>query len=91
MGLENLSVRHGAECEIREVIFSNYLKEHDTNKERYKLIVRVGRVPIVTHFRSNDRSWKDRFLFVRGELVWGSHGPGGVSGHWKATSKRYFV
>ena len=41
-------------------------------------------MPIVTYLWTNDRSWKDRFLFVRGELVWGPHRPGSMFGHWKA-------
>ena len=87
MSLESLSVRHRVDCELGEVFFSYYLKEHDTDKGRFKLITRIGRAPIITCLRTNDRGWKDRFLFVRGNLVWGSHGPGGVSSHWKATSK----
>ncbi|KAL5580801.1 hypothetical protein UlMin_013243 [Ulmus minor] len=86
MSLESLSIRHGVKCEIGEVLFSYYLKEHDKDKGRYKMIARVGRAPIITCLRTNDRGWKDRFLFVRGELVWGPHGPGGASGHWRATS-----
>lgn len=75
MVLESLNVRHGVECKIGEVLFSYYLKEHDTDKGRYQLIARVGCVPIVTCLQTNDRIWKDRFLFVRGELVWGPRGP----------------
>ena len=48
MSLESLSIRHGVECKLEEVLFSYYLKEHDTDKGRYKLIAIVGRVPIVT-------------------------------------------
>ena len=81
MALESLSVRHGVECEIGEVLFSYYLKEHNTDKSRYQLIARVGRVAIVTCLGTNDRNWKERFFFVRKELVWGSRGPGGVSDH----------
>ena len=91
MALESLSVRHGVECKIREVLFSYYLKEHATNKGRYQLIARVGHVPNVIGLRTNDRNWKDMFLFVKGDLVWGSRGPGDVFGHWKTTSKKYFV
>ena len=69
MALDSLSVRNGVKYEIGEVLYSYYLKEHDTNKGRYQLIVRVGRVPIVICLRTNDRSWKDRFFFVRGDLV----------------------
>ena len=87
MSLESLIIRHGVEGELGEVLFSYYLKEHDTDKGRFKLIARVGRVPIITCLRTNDRGWKDRFLFVRGELVWGPRSPGGASAHWKATSK----
>ncbi|KAL5583527.1 hypothetical protein UlMin_015969 [Ulmus minor] len=86
MSLESISIRHGVECEIGEVLFSYYLKEHDKDKGRYKMITRVGRAPIITCLRTNDRGWKDRFLFVRGELVWGPHGPSGASDHWRATS-----
>ena len=38
MSFESLSTQHGVECEIGEVLFSYYLKEHDTDKGRYKLI-----------------------------------------------------
>ncbi len=91
MSLESFSVRHGVDYELGEVLFSYYLKKHDKDKGRFKLIARVGRVPIVTCLRTNDREWKDRFIFVREDLVWGPHGPGGVSSHWKATSKEFYV
>ena len=55
MSLESLSRRHGVDCELGEVLFSYYLKEYDVDKGRYKLIVRVGRVPIVTCLHTNDR------------------------------------
>ena len=91
MSLESLSVCHEGDCELGEVLFSYYLKEHDTNKGRFELITRIGRVAIVTCLRTNDCGWKYRFLFVRGDLVWGPLGPGGVSCHWKATNKEFFV
>ena len=56
LALESLSVRNGVECEIGEVLFSYYLKEHDTDKGRYQLTMRVGRVPIFTCLHTNDRS-----------------------------------
>ena len=77
----------GVECEIGEVLFSYYLNAHDKDKGMYKMIARVGRAPIITCLRTNDRGWKDRFLFVRGELIWGPRGPGGTSDHWRATCK----
>ena len=89
MLLESLGNRHGVDCELGEVLFSYYLKEHDVDKGRYKLIARVGRAPIVTCLCTNDRGWKDGYLFVRGDLVWGPRGPGGVPGHWKSTSKDF--
>ncbi|KAL5565346.1 hypothetical protein UlMin_028510 [Ulmus minor] len=89
MSLESLSVRNGINCELGEVLFSYYLKEHDKDKGRFKLIARVGRAPIITYLWTNDRGWKDRFIFVRGDLVWGPRGPGGISGHWKATSRDF--
>ena len=67
MALESLSVQHMVECEIGEVLFSYYLKEHDTDKRMYQLTARVGRVPIVTCLRTNDQSWKDKFFFVKGD------------------------
>ena len=85
MSLETLSSRHG----LGELLFSYYLKEHNVDKGRYKLIARVGRAPIVTCLCTNDRGWKDRYLFFRGDLVWGPRVPGGVSGHWKSTSKKF--
>ena len=48
MYLESLSIRHGVDCELGEVLFSYYLKEQDKDKGRFKLIARVGRGPIVT-------------------------------------------
>ncbi|KAL5544751.1 hypothetical protein UlMin_008535 [Ulmus minor] len=86
MSLESLGRRHGVDCELGEVLFSYYLKELDIDKGRYILIARVGRAPIVTCLRTNDRGWKGRYLFVRGDLVWGPSGPGGVPGHWKSIS-----
>ncbi|KAL5569074.1 hypothetical protein UlMin_025649 [Ulmus minor] len=89
MSLEGLNVRHGVDCELGEMFFSYYLKEHDKDKGRFKLIARVGRALIVTCLQTNDHGWKDQFIFVRGDLVWGQPGPGGVSDHWKATSRDF--
>ena len=87
--LESLSVRQRVECEIGEVLFSYYLNEHDTDKGRYQLIVKVGRLPIITCLRTNDCSWKDRFFFVKGELVYGPRGPRGASDHWRTTRRKF--
>ena len=38
MSLESLSIQHGVECEIGEVMYSYYLKEHDMDNRRFKLI-----------------------------------------------------
>ena len=48
MSLESLSIRHGVDCELGEVLFSYYLKEHDIDKGRFKIITRVGRVPLIS-------------------------------------------
>ena len=48
MSLESLSIRHEVDYELGEVLFSYYLKEHDTDKDRFKVIARVGQVPIIT-------------------------------------------
>ena len=42
MALESLSIQHGVEYEVGEVLFSYNLKEHDTDKGRYQLIARVS-------------------------------------------------
>ena len=55
MSLESLSVRHGVDYELGEVLFSYYLKEHDTDKGQFKLITKVDQAPIVTCLRTNDR------------------------------------
>ena len=56
LALECLSMRHGVKWEIGDVLFSYYLKEHDTDKGIYQLITRVGRAPIITCLRTNDCS-----------------------------------
>ena len=38
MSLKSLSIRHEVECELGEVLYSYYLKEHDTDKGRFNLI-----------------------------------------------------
>ena len=86
MSLESLCIRHGVNCELGEVLFSYYLKEHDKDKGQFKLIAKVGHALIVTCLQTNDHAWKDTFIFVQGDLVWGPRGPGGVFGHWKATN-----
>ena len=90
MSLEVLSVQHGVEWDVRDVLYSYYLKEHDTEKGRYQLIARIGRVPIITCLRTNDHFWKDRYFFVKGDLVYGPRGPGDAAEHWQTTSKRYY-
>ena len=42
---------------------------------------------IVTCLRSNDYRWKDKYFFVKGELVCGLRGLGDAPCYWKATSK----
>ena len=69
MSLKSLSSRHGVDCELGEVLFSYYLKEHDVDKGHYKLIAIVGRAPIVTCLHTNDRGWNDRYMLVGGDLV----------------------
>ena len=91
LALESLSVRHGVKCEIGEVLFSHYLKEHDTDKGRYQFITRVNRVPIITCLHTNDHKWKDTFFFIKGDFVYGLRGLGNVFGNWKATSKTICV
>ena len=91
MSLECLSMRQGVTCEIGEVLYSYYLKEHDTNKGLYQLIVWNDQVLLVTYFRSNNCRWKDIYFFVRGELVYGPCGPGDAVPYWKATSKYLYV
>ena len=54
LALECLSMRYGAACELGEVLYSYYLKEHDFEKGKYQLIVRKERVPLVTCLRTND-------------------------------------
>ena len=39
MSFKCLSMRHGVVCEIGEVLYSYYLKEHETDKGQYPLIV----------------------------------------------------
>lgn len=81
MALECLSLQHGFECEVGEVLYSYYLKEHNTKKGRYQLITRVSRVPIITCLRTNNHFWKDRFFFVRGNLMYGPRGSGDAPNH----------
>ena len=56
MSLESLSVRHGVDYELGEVLFSYYLNEHDKDKGRFKLIAPVSSAPIVTCLRTNDHA-----------------------------------
>ena len=41
----------------------------------------------MTYLRSNDRRWKDKYFFAKGELVYGSARPGNVACHWRIKSK----
>ena len=78
-------------CEIGEVLYFYYLKEHDTDRGWYQLIVRKDRVPLITCLRTNDRKWKDRYIFVKGQLMYGPCGLGDAMPHWKATSKYLYI
>ena len=80
-------MRYGDECDISEVLFSYYLKEYDTDKGIYHLIMRVGRVSIITFLRTNDCNWNDRFFFVKEDLGYRPQGLGDAPSYWKATSK----
>ena len=80
-------MQHGVGCNIGEMLFSYYLKEHDTEKGRYQLITKVGRVPIITGLWTSDHNWQDRFFFIKGNLVYGPRGLRDAPGHWEATSK----
>jgi len=56
MSPESLSVGHWVDCELGVVLFSYYLKEHDKDKGKFKLIACVGRALIVTCLRTNDHA-----------------------------------
>ena len=58
--IECLSMRHGVEFELGEVLFSYYLKEHDKKKGHFQLLLRRERSLLVTCLWSNDSGWKDK-------------------------------
>ena len=52
------------------MLYSYYLKENDIDKGHYQFTLRKDRVLIVTSLRSNDHRWKDKYFFMKGELMY---------------------
>ncbi|KAL5578058.1 hypothetical protein UlMin_019757 [Ulmus minor] len=88
MTLECISMRHGIEFGLGEILYTYYLREHDREKGRYNFSVRPDRVQLVNHLKTNDRGWKRLYFFARGELLFGPSGPGDIPSFWKASDNQ---
>ena len=87
MTLECISMRHGIEFGLGEMLYTYYLREHDREKGRYNFYVRPDRVQLVNHLKTNDRNWKRSYFFARGELLFGPSGPGDIPSFWMASGE----
>lgn len=76
MSLECLSMRSGIEFGLGEVLYTYFLQEHDPKKGYYQLYVNQNRAQLVNHLRTNDRSRKQSYFFIQGDLVFGLSRPG---------------
>ena len=71
MSLECLSMRSGIVCGLGEVLYSYFLREHDLEKGHYLLYMRLDRVQLVSHLKTNDHGWKQSYFFAQGSLMFG--------------------
>ena len=83
-------MRSGIEFGLGEVLYTYFLREHDCEKGRYQLYVRLNRVQLANHLKTNDHGWKQSYFFTRGDLVFGPSGLGDAPSFWKASSKPLF-
>ena len=78
MTLEWINMRHVIEFGLGEMLFTYFLREHDREKGRYNFYVRLDRVQLVNHLKTNDCGWKQSYFFAQGGLVFGPSGPGDI-------------
>ena len=91
LSIECLAFEQGVLFEVKDVVYSYYLKEHLTEKGRYTLCLRRKREQIIMGLPTNDRgNWQSDYFFVRNEGIFGSTGMGRVSECWSVFSEYQF-
>ena len=87
MTLACISMRHGIEFGLGDMLYTYFLREHDSEKGQYNLYVLPNRVHLVNHLKTNDCGWKQSYFFAWGELLFGPSGPGDIPSFWKASGE----
>ena len=80
-------MRHGIKFGLGEMFYTYFLREHDREKGRYNFYVRLNRVQLVNHLKTNDHGWKQSYVFAWDELVFGPFGTEDIPSFWKASGK----
>ena len=52
------------EFELTNLLFSYFLKEHDSERGWYTLYRRKGREHLIVELSTSDKAWKNDFFFV---------------------------
>ncbi|KAM6583045.1 hypothetical protein CsatB_010067 [Cannabis sativa] len=69
LGIEVIVRVKGKRVDFVDFKSSYYLKQHDTDKGRYRLILRANKKAWVTELvASNKRGWRKKYCFVKGDL-----------------------
>ena len=69
LGLGVLCERHSIQFGLGCLFHNYYLKEHLVDTGRYSLVPRSKKKELIIDTKSNDRLWKDTFLFAKGPPI----------------------
>ena len=64
-----LSKSSNIEFGLADLLFSYFLKEHDSKKGRYTLYRRKGREHLIVELSTSDKMWKNDFFFILDECL----------------------
>ena len=89
LGLRILSERHKVQFGLGCLLHNYYLKEHLIDTGRYSLVPRSKKKELIIDTKSNDKLWKDTFLFAKGPPVDGPWRMGGEEYQYQRVWNRY--
>ena len=58
------------EFELADLLFSYFLKEHDSKKGQYTLYRRKGHGHLISQLSTSDKAWVNNFFFISNDCLW---------------------
>ena len=86
MALLVLAKTSDIEFELADLLFSYFLKEHDSHKGRYILYRRKGHEHLITKMSTSDKAWKNDFFFISDKCLENKEGEPQISFAWQKAS-----